>query len=145
MELSAVMNSQEQSMVRMQVDTFNKSVSAGKAPTQNLGKDDFIKILITQLTHQDPTAPMEDKEFIAQMAQFSSLEQMTNMAQDFSRLSGLLASGEAAGALGKHVELVEGDRTVSGVVKAVTRGASPQVLVDGQYYGWDQVAKVFEE
>jgi flagellar basal-body rod modification protein FlgD len=145
MELSATLNSQEQSMVRMQVDSFNKAIAQGKVPSQNLGKDDFIKILITQLTHQDPTAPMEDKEFIAQMAQFSSLEQMTNMAQDFSRLSGLLASGEAAGALGKSVEIAEGDRTVTGVVKAVTRGAAPQVLVDGQYYGWDQVAKVFQE
>lgn len=145
MELSATLTSQEQSRVRMQVDSFNKAISAGKVPSQNLGKDDFIKILITQLTHQDPTAPMEDKEFIAQMAQFSSLEQMTNMAQDFSRLSGMLASGEAAGTLGKNVELVEGDRTVTGVVKAVTRGAAPQVMVDGRYYGWDQVSKVFEE
>ncbi|WP_445488250.1 flagellar hook assembly protein FlgD [Niallia sp. 03133] len=47
--------------------------------SSNLGKDDFLKILITQLQHQDPSNPMEDKDFIAQMATFSSLEQMTNM------------------------------------------------------------------
>lgn len=145
MELSATLNAQEQSKLRMQVDSFNKAIEQGKKPSQNLGKDDFIKILITQLTHQDPTAPMEDKEFIAQMAQFSSLEQMTNMAQDFSRIAGLVAGSEASASLGRSVELADGERTVSGVVKAVTRGDSPQVLVNGNFYGWDQVSKVFEE
>ncbi|GLC87397.1 flagellar hook assembly protein FlgD [Lysinibacillus piscis] len=57
-----------------------------KQPTKetgnsNLGKDAFLKILITQLQHQDPTNPMNDREFIAQMAQFSSLEQMQNMTK----------------------------------------------------------------
>lgn len=53
---------------------------------KSLGKDDFLKILVTQLTHQDPTKPMQDQEFIAQMAQFSSLEQMQNMSSNLGRL-----------------------------------------------------------
>lgn len=51
-----------------------------------LGKDAFLKLLITQLQNQDPTNPMDDREFIAQMAQFSSLEQMQNMTKAMESL-----------------------------------------------------------
>lgn len=54
-----------------------------------LGKDAFLQLLVAQLQNQDPTDPMDDKEFISQMAQFSSLEQMQNMT---SAMENLLAS-----------------------------------------------------
>ncbi|EFI70413.1 flagellar hook assembly protein FlgD [Lysinibacillus sp. HST-98] len=62
-----------------------------KKPTKQtgnseLGKDAFLKLLITQLQHQDPTNPMDDREFISQMAQFSSLEQMQNMTKAMESL-----------------------------------------------------------
>lgn len=57
-----------------------------KADNSSLGKDAFLQILITQLQNQDPTSPMDDKEFIAQMAQFSSLEQMQNMTKAMENL-----------------------------------------------------------
>ena len=139
------LDAQEQAHVNKFVHDFNHRLNPGRQPQQNLGKDDFLKLLITQLSHQDPSAPMQDKEFIAQMAQFSSLEQMTSMAADFAKLTAMITGSEASAALGKNVELVDGDRVVQGAIKAVTRGEIPQVLVNGAYYNWSQVHKVFEE
>jgi flagellar basal-body rod modification protein FlgD len=139
------LDANEQARVNQYVNDFNNKLHNGRKPQQNLGKDDFLKLLITQLSYQDPTAPMQDKEFIAQMAQFSSLEQMTSMAADFAKLTAMVSGSEASQSLGKNVELVEGDSVIQGTVKAVTRGEIPMVLVNGSYYNWNQVKKVFEE
>jgi flagellar basal-body rod modification protein FlgD len=139
------LDANEQTKIKQYVNDFNNKLHNGRKPQQNLGKDDFLKLLITQLSYQDPTAPMQDKEFIAQMAQFSSLEQMTSMAADFSKLTAMVSGSEASQSLGKNVELVEGENVIQGTVKAVTRGEIPMVLVNGSYYNWNQVKKVFEE
>ena len=61
-----------------------------------LGKDEFLKILVTQLQNQDPMSPMEDTDFIAQLAQFSSLEQMQSLNTSFT-------FGQAYNLIGKNV------------------------------------------
>ncbi|SER06453.1 flagellar basal-body rod modification protein FlgD [Gracilibacillus ureilyticus] len=58
---------------------YLKNQSTVKEHGSSLGKDEFLKILMTQLQNQDPSNPMDDKEFISQMATFSSLEQMMQM------------------------------------------------------------------
>src|SRR5574344_2959519 len=96
MEFSATMSATDQLKTQQTVDTFNKSLAVnGRTASQQLGKDDFLKILITQLSNQDPSSPMENTEFVAQMAQFSSLEQMTNMSTEFAKLANMLNSNEA--------------------------------------------------
>lgn len=58
---------------------LNTSSTTTKTSDTSLGKDDFLKMLVTQLQNQDPLKPMDDTAFVAQMAQFSSLEQMQNL------------------------------------------------------------------
>ncbi len=129
---------------KMEVDSFNKTINSGKVGKPSLGKDDFLKLLITQLQYQDPTSPVDDKQFISQMASFSSLEQMTNMSQNFQKLSGLLASSNATQMLGKTVQIDDGASKVTGVVDKVVRGDSPLIGVDGKLYDFAQVETVIQ-
>ncbi len=57
-----------------------------KPKEQSLGKDAFLQLLVTQMTHQDPTQPKADGEFIAQLAQFSSLEQLTEIQKTLAKM-----------------------------------------------------------
>jgi len=141
----AMLSAEEQINLNSFVRDYNMSINPTRQPQQSLGQDDFLKLLITQLSYQDPTSPMEDKQFIAQMAQFSTLQQMTAMASDFSKLTSMLTGNEASTALGKIVEIVEGERVVQGAVQAVTKGGIPQVLVNGSFYNWEQVIKVYAD
>jgi flagellar basal-body rod modification protein FlgD len=144
MDINVRMSQVDASRTQFQVDALNKELGGGKAIKAELDKDDFLKILITQLQYQDPTNPMQDKEFIAQMAQFSSLEQMTNMANNFGKLSSVLNSSEAQSLLGRTVEVMDGEEAIYGKVSQVVRGEFPLVMVNGSFYDLDQVSKVEE-
>ena len=138
-----LMSADETARTQMQVDALNKAL--GDLDVSNgLGRDDFMKILITQLTHQDPTEPMKDTEFIAQMAQFSTLEQITNMTQDFGKLAGILSTSQALGLLGRTVDLFDGEGMITGVVEEVSGRETPMVLVNGRYYDFERVEKIRE-
>ena len=135
----------ETQRVRAQNESFNLALNNSRSASNEMGKDEFLKILITQLTNQDPTEPMQDRVFIAQMAQFSALEQMTNMSSQFQRLGGILQSGQAVGLLGKDVDVAVGEQIVSGKVTQVTGGEYPQVYVNGAYYDYASVQRVTTE
>lgn len=87
-----------------------------------LGKDDFLKLLITQLKFQDPLNPMEDKEFISEMANFSALEQMTNLNKSFETFLSIVQNDSLlkySELIGKTVEYTKNGQTVESIVKSV--------------------------
>ena len=142
--LNTTMSASEKFAVENEVNNFNKMNAVnGRKVNNQLGKDDFLKLLITQLSNQDPTNPMENTEFIAQMAQFSSLEQMTNMNESFGRMASMINSSQAATTIGKTVEIDAGDTTTRGVVEATTMGQNPQVLVNGMYYDLNKINTIY--
>lgn len=116
---------------------------------QTLGKDDFLKILVTQLRHQDPMQPMQDREFIAQMAQFSSFEQMMNMSAEISSLRQSL--GISPNLIGKSIRWSEwsSDGTKleehTGVVDAIAfKNGMQHALVGTKEVTLDQILKVWQ-
>src|SRR5690554_1752819 len=124
-----------------QIIESSKSNST-RTPKGDLGKDDFLKLLVTKLQYQDPLKPMEDKEFIAQMAQFSALEQMQNLNNSF-------ASVKAFNLIGKAVEATIIDpntaeiRTVIGLVQNVKiNNGKVYVVVDNEDVEVDRVTQV---
>ena len=129
MQVSSKLSAQEMAALNMQVDSFNKSlVVEGRKPSHELGKDDFLKLLITQLSHQDPTKPTDNTQMIAQMAQFSSLEQMTNMNQEFAKMNQMLVSAQGVNTIGKTVDIAIGDTSTTGVVEGVTQTIVPKAV-----------------
>lgn len=100
-----------------------------------MGKDDFLKILVTQIRHQDPLQPLQDKEFIGQMTQFSTLEQIVNLNQSFQNFANSQGGlSTYATSIGKEITWLE-DGTVSktGTVTGVaTKEGKIHYMVDGK-------------
>ncbi len=146
MELNTNLSASEVAKNQLMIDNFNKSlVVNGRTASQELGKDDFLQLLIAQLANQDPLSPMENTEFIAQMAQFSSLEQMTNMSTGFTQLANMLNSSEAVSTVGRTVQIADGDNVITGTVDATTRGEDPMIIVNDNLYRMDQVQRIYAQ
>jgi flagellar basal-body rod modification protein FlgD len=123
-ELRKELTPQELAQAKRDADFVNQKHKAeGKNYGQGLGKDAFLKLLVTELTHQDPTKPMQDREFIAQMAQFSSLEQMNNVNTQMQQLNQGNKISEAYSLIGKDIESLDADtgRIIRGEVTHVVR------------------------
>ena len=115
-----------------------------RVPTQVLGQEDFLKLLAVQFSSQDPLKPMEDTDFIAQMANFSALEIQNGMSASLARLSSSQQLSGAQSLLGKSVEVLDTDgRPTSGLVTSVrTDGENTRITLNGKEYDFASVRRV---
>jgi flagellar basal-body rod modification protein FlgD len=120
------------------------SDTQSRIPMKTLGQDDFLKLLVAQLSAQDPLNPQKDTEFIAQMAQFSSLEQAKGMQSSLAALLSQQDFAQASAVLGREVNLqIDKDTTVHGVVSAVNiEAGTPKIVVNGQSYDMSSLLSV---
>ena len=113
-------------------------------PTQMLSQQDFLKLLVTQMTSQDPLKPTDAQDLLSQMTQFSTLNANYALQTQLGQMQNLNEFSEAGNLLGKQVMLQVSDTgTAQGVVTGVdTSGSVPQIIVNGQSYSLAQVLSV---
>lgn len=110
---------------------------------QALGQDEFLELLITQLTNQDPLEPVKDTEFIAQMASFSALEQQNALNQTMTDYVNFQKQNTVQMYLGNEVTVNTETGPVVGLVEAVkTSGDSAKLVINGFEYDASFVEKV---
>ena len=101
--------------------------SASTTPT--LDKDAFLKLLVEQLKNQDPSSPQDSSQWTAQMAQFSTVEQLTNLATTTAQSAKSTGLTAAVGLLGHTVSYIDNGATVTGTVQRVDVGDSGPTLM----------------
>ncbi|MGE3310444.1 MAG: flagellar hook capping FlgD N-terminal domain-containing protein [Limisphaerales bacterium] len=134
------------------MSTLNAVTTAGyggysvglREPKQTLGQEEFLQLLVAQMTTQDPMSPSADTDVFAQMATFSSLEQSKVMQADLSRLRMDQQVLQANSLLGRTVEIQVNDSALTrGLVTDVhVEAGTPKVVVDGRPYDLSQVLTI---
>ncbi len=146
-DINTQMSAADMAHAKRQANEVNQKIKAenGKIPG-GLGRDSFLKLLVTEMTHQDPTNPMKDREFISQMAQFSSLEQMTNIHNGIEKLNNRSQFGDAYGLLGKEVEafIPETGTSLRGEVSRIVFAKDGmKLLVQGREISMENIHAVY--
>lgn len=120
-----------------EVDAIGAASSATGASTGQtatdafgMGFEDLLRIVLTQLTYQDPLKPMENFEFVSQLAQFSQIQQTQTMSE---RILGILqaqGANQATSVLGRTVDVPAGQATISGLVESISfQSGEPRLTI----------------
>ena len=116
-----------------------------------MGQTEFLNLLVTQMRNQDPLKPVSDTEFIAQMAQFTSLEQTKEMSADLQQLRQSYNLTQGTALMGKPVKVATGEKEnqvfTNGIVTdlKVNKDGDVSVILNGQTYDLDSVIEVHSE
>lgn len=118
-----------------------------RVPMKTLGQDEFLQLLVTQMRNQDPMKPMSDTEFIAQMAQFSNLEQTKEMSGDIKELRQSNAFAQGTALMGQHVRLMGDDEKVANglVTNLEVKDGEVNLIVNDKSYELGDVVSVSAE
>ncbi|MHB8842280.1 MAG: flagellar hook assembly protein FlgD [Candidatus Aquicultor sp.] len=127
-----------------------------KKQTEALGKDSFLQLLVTQMRYQDPLEPAKDTEYISQLAQFNSLEQMQNLNDKFDQMLKWSQLTQSSNLIGKQIDGLtmtgedqDGDGNadvakVSGAVKEVKFvGGEPILMVGSTEVKLSDIARIY--
>ena len=113
----------------MTVSAVGSTTSSSTTVSANgIGQEDFLKILLTQLSYQDPLKPMDNQQFIAQMAQFTTLEQTKQLNDRIDSLLSIQSSSQSIGLIGKTVEINTSSGNSVGEVTTITFSAGQPEL-----------------
>ncbi|HBI60468.1 MAG TPA: hypothetical protein DDY31_04535 [Lachnospiraceae bacterium] len=112
--------------------------------SSELGKEDFLLLLVTQMQYQDPLEPTDNTQFVAQLAQFSALEQMSNLNQTVSNNSAYALVGQEV--LVRQTSSTGDVQEVQGTVQKVTlKNGEAYVTIEGQDYSYEDVVQVIDQ
>jgi len=121
----------------------NADTEASVLPQKTLNQNDFFKLLIAQMTAQDPMNPMSNEDFMGQMAQFSSLEQTRTMGDTIASMRDEQQMLQANSLIGRDVNLQIDTGVVHGTVTAVQMdGTTPKIVVGDAAYDLSQVLTI---
>ncbi len=121
------------------------TTTAPLVPSQLMSQHDFLNLLVTQMTSQDPLNPMTNQDLLGQMVQFSTLQSNTILDTDLGQMQTSQALAEANALIGRQVTLQvdSSGNTTQGVVSGIDAGSGqPQIVVNGVSYNLNQVLSV---
>ena len=124
--------------------TSNPAPTAESLGSQLMNQGDFLKLLIAQMTSQDPIKPMDNQDMLAQMVQFSTLQGNTSLQSTLSQMQTSQGLLQANSLIGRQVSLqVDSNTVTQGVVSGVDASSgNPRIVVNGVAYDLSQVLSI---